>query len=390
LQKTYRYKPRKAAQIPLAVKGLALIFFLCVVIRVFSALGVDSASQKYMSGLVADDGIVGGILDFELGDAGRSDEDVSLMSLILDASILTPDTPVVDLSGNAAAPSSAEVDGDSFDISGIGLYYDNWRQPENNAESTPNIITQPNTSPEYIAVNNQTDYVIDTAALLKEPLNIMLSGDSPVVLIIHTHGSEAYMPDGDDQYVESDPFRTQDKAQSIIRVGDELGSELAKRGIAFIHDRNFYDYPSYSGCYNRSFDAIQSYLDKYPSIKIVIDMHRDAIEDKAGNVYKTFAQFGDTTCSQVMFVMGTDASGLNHPNWKENFKLALHIQNEMNTLYPSLAKPMKLSQYRYGQHASTGSMIVEVGSIGNTLQEALVAVRYFADAFSNVVLKLYE
>ncbi len=403
MQKTYRYKPRGAAaprpaasQIPLAVKGLALLFLFCVVIRVFSALGADTTSQKYMSGLAANNSFVDGILDFELGGVGRPDSDVSLMSLILDTSILAADTPAVDLSSGEIASSPAAVYSDDgiSESSGIGLYYNDWHQPEgnteDNAQNTPNIIMTPNTSPDYIAVKNNTTYTIDTAALLKEPLGIMLSGDSPAVLIIHTHGSEAYMPDGDDQYIESDPYRTQDKAQSIIRVGDELASELAKRGIAFIHDRNVYDYPSYSGCYNRAYEAIQAYLMEYPSIKIVIDMHRDAIEDKEGNVYRTIAQVGDTTCAQAMFVMGTNFSGLKHPNWKENLKLALHIQDEMNRLYPSLAKPIKLSQYRFNQQATTGSMIVEVGSIGNTLQEALTAVRYFADALSNVVLGLYE
>jgi stage II sporulation protein P len=403
LQKTYRYKPRgaaaprfSAASIPLAVKGLALLFLFCVVIRLFSALGPEAAPQKYMSGLAANDSFVDGILDFELGGVGRPDSDISLMSMILDPSILTPDTPVADVSSTIPAPPSAEAEiaGDIGEGNGVGLYYNDWRESEDNTEGNtenkPNIIMTPNTSPDYIAVNNQTDYTVDTAALLKEPLDITLSGDSPAVLVLHTHGSEAYMPDGDDQYVESDYYRTQDKAQSIIRVGDELCSELAKRGIAFIHDRNVYDYPSYSGCYNRAYEAIQAYLKEYPSIKIVIDMHRDAIEDKEGNVYRTIAQVGDTTCAQAMFVMGTNFSGLEHPNWKENFKLALHIQDEMNTLYPSLAKPIKLSQYRFNQQATTGSMIIEVGSIGNTLQEALTAVRYFADALSNVVLGLYE
>ena len=405
MHRIYRYRPRgsaaprfNGAQIPMAVKGLALIFFLCAAIRIFSALGADAASQKLLSGIVADGNVVDGILAFELGGATRPGDDVNLLSVILESSLLASGTPADDISNvyPAPSPSSAVDIGGNPDISGIGLYYDNWQIPESNSENNPantavnkpTVITKPNTSPDYIAVNNQTDYAVDTAALLKEPLNIKLSGDSPAVLIIHTHGSEAYMPDGTDQYEASDYYRTQAKSQSIIRVGDELASELAKKGIAFIHDRDVYDYPSYSGCYSRAYDAIQSYLKEYPSIKIVIDMHRDAIEGD-GNIYKTYAQIGDTSCAQVLFVMGTNSSGLQHPLWKENFKLALHIQNEMNQLYPSLAKPIKLSQYRYNQQATTGSMIVEVGCTGNTLQEALTAVRYFADALSNVVLGLY-
>ncbi len=380
-----------AAQIPLAVKGLALIFFLCVFIRVFSALGADSASQVVMSDLVANSRVVDSILDFELGTV-RPGRDIPLLSLIFDPSILVFGNSLED-TVPVSSPSAVPNAGDT-DLVNADLYYHNWYIPESspksNDDSEPNVITNPNTSPDYIAISNKTDYTVDTASLLKEPLGIKLSGDSPAVLIIHTHGSEAYMPDGDDRYEVSDPYRTQDKSQSIIRVGDELASELAKRGIAFIHDRNAYDYPSYSGSYNRSFDAVQSYLKKYPSIKIVIDLHRDHIPGNDGSVYKTIADIGNTACSQIKFVMGTDFSGLKHPNWKENLKLALHVQEEMNTLYPSLAKPITLHQFRYSQHATTGSMLVEVGCTGNTLQEALTAVRYFADALSNVVSGLYE
>lgn len=386
MHRTVRYRTRSAIRIPLAVKGLALIFILCVFVRAISALGADSASKDLMTGLASNNGIVNGILNFELGSGGRTDRDVTLASLILDSSILgTNGQQEAEAAVSSAAPSAANDshNGDAADTSGGP---DNSGNGDSSSGSTPNIITKPasQTDPAVIAVNNRTDYTFNTDALLKEPLNITLSGKSPSVLIIHTHSSEAYMPDGNDKYEASDPYRTEDKKYSIIRVGDELANEFSKYGITFIHDRNIYDFPSYQGAYNRSYDAIQSYLKKYPSIKIVIDMHRDAIEAADGSVYKTIAQVGNTTCSQILMVIGTNASGLVHPNWRENFKLALHIQKEMNTLYPSLAKPIELSQYRYNQQATSGSMIVEIGCTGNTLQESLTAVRYFADAASKV------
>lgn len=377
----------------MAIRGLAVIFFLCVVVRVFSVMGGETASKTAMSQLASNDRVTRGILEFELG-AGQQDDGVTLWSLLLDSSLLPISQEQAEVSEPEVlpSPSVALISEAEADTTGTDLFYTNWDLAAETPSAKPNIISSPAqaTSTETIAVNNKTDYIVDTAALLKEPMNIQLSGDSPVVLVIHTHGSEAYMPDGTDQYVESDPYRTQDKSQSIIRVGDELCSELAKKGIAFIHDRNFYDYPSYNGCYSRAYDAIETYLAKYPTIKIVIDMHRDAIQAADGSVYKTIAQVGDTTCAQVLFVMGTDFSGLDHPSWKENLKLSLHIQDEMNELYPSLSKPIKLSQYRFNQQATTGSMIVEVGCTGNTLQEALTAVRYFADAFSNVALGLFQ
>lgn len=382
-------------QLPFAVKGLALIFFLCAAIRVFSALGADSASKNYMTGLVSNDDIVDSILNFELGALGQTDSDVTLATLLLGSSILAPDTAAVDLSTTAAPDASAaltENTGDTTNVGDIALYFNNWETPNNSTAAKPNIITTPAaaTNADHISVINKTDYTVDTAALLKAPLDITLSGDSPVVLVIQTHGSEAYMPDATSQYIESDPYRTQDMSQTVMRVGDELVAALEKAGISVIHDKGIYDYPSYKASYTNSYAAIQSILKKYPSIKIVIDIHRDHIPGDDGAVYKTIADIGDTPCAQVKFVMGTSFSGLKHPNWRENFKLALHIQNEMNKLYPSLAKPIELSQYRYNQQATIGSMILEVGCTGNTLQESLSAVRYFADAFSEVVLDLYK
>jgi stage II sporulation protein P len=403
-----------AARAPLAVKGLALIFVLCVAVRLFSSIGSGDGSEQYMSSLLASGSFSSRVLDFELCGPAPTDGGDGLPALILGSVFHTyrsgtgaqaeaSASPQVSAQASAQASAGPETTPEQLEDS-IGLYYN--MDDENTAGAsagpgqsaapdegpnsfvTPNIVTG-KAEPSDLFIKNYTSYDVDIAALLDEPLNIALSGDSPAVLILHTHSSEAYMPDGEDQYTASDTFRTQEKQHSVIRVGDELASEFVKRGIAVIHDRNVYDYPSYQASYTHSYEAIEWYLETYPSIRIVIDLHRDHIEDDDGSVYRTIAQIGDTTCSQVMFVMGTDDAGLSHPNWRENLKLALHMQNEMNTLYPSLAKPIKLSDLRYNQQATTGSMLIEVGSTGNTLQEALTAVRYFAEAASNVILGLY-
>ena len=399
----------RVARAPLAVKGLALIFVLCVAIRLFSSIGA-SDSEQYLSSLMSSDRFASGILDFELSSSTETTNRQNIQSLIFSSVFRSYQTGSSGSDAEAADPSADSVPSSDAvpDETGTGessLYYIGGDEPAENESVeneqsvdaqtspssfvTPDIVTE-TADPSGLQIDNHSDYDVDVDALLNEPLNMTLSGDSPAVLIIHTHSSEAYMPDGDDQYEASDTYRTQEKAYSVIRVGDELAAEFAKRGIAIIHDRNVYDYPSYQGSYSRSYESIQSYLDMYPSIKIVIDLHRDAIQAADGTVYKTIAQVEDTTCAQVMMVMGTDAAGLNHPNWRENLKLALQLQNEMNTLYPSLAKPIWLSEYRYNQQATPGSMLVEIGCTGNTLEEALAAVRYFADAASNVILGLYE
>jgi stage II sporulation protein P len=396
LRSAGRQKTRiSAMKLPLAVKGLALIFLICLLFRTVSVLGADTAASALMNGMVSNESIVHRILSFELGGGKNSNPSAGITALMFETPVFgsrETEPEIKTETPPAVSDSAAEVSEDISVSEDGDLYYTDDANAEAPAQPTdiPVYVDSSAASGENgISIKNNTDYALDVDAMLKEPLNISLSGDSPAVLIIHTHSSECYTPAGDDNHVESDPYRTQEKRYSVIRVGDELAAEFEKRGISTIHDRGVYDYPSYAHSYTKSYDAIQWYLGQYPSIKIVIDLHRDAIASEDGTYYKTFAQVGDVACSQVMFVMGSDASGLEHPKWRENFNLALHLQAKMNELYPSLAKPIRLSQYRYNQQATLGSMILEVGSCGNTLDEALTAVRYFADAASQVILDLY-
>lgn len=232
-----------------------------------------------------------------------------------------------------------------------------------------------------VYIKNKTDYEVDVEALLNKPLDY---GASPAVLIVHTHASEAYNPAGEDIYVESDPSRTEDLRFNVVRVGDELQKVLEARGITVYHDRQLHDYPSYNGAYTRSMASVQSYLEAHSDIKVVIDLHRDALEGD-GKLYKTVAQVGDTPCAQVMLICGTDFSGLAHPGWRDNMSLALKIQSRMAQIYPTLARPLKLSQYRYNQHVSPGALIAEIGTNGNTLKEAIAAAQRFGQCLADVL-----
>lgn len=236
-----------------------------------------------------------------------------------------------------------------------------------------------------IEFDNKAGVYINADELLNSPLDFTVQAGEPAVLIVHTHGSEAYTPAGEDMYTESDPYRTEDRDFNVVRVGEELKAELESYGISVIHDTTLHDYPSYNGSYNRAFETIAGYIDEYPSIKIVIDLHRDAIENYDGTPHKAEAKIDGETCSQLLFVMGTNASGLNHPVWQENMKLAVKLQYAMNELFPGLAKPICVSQYRYNQHMTSGSMILEVGCTGNTLQESIASMKYFAAAMAQVV-----
>lgn len=238
-------------------------------------------------------------------------------------------------------------------------------------------------------ITNRTTLRVDPAALLREPLALKLKGDSPQILIIHTHGTEAYTPSPGCEYESSDPYRTTDRERNVVRVGDELTRALSSKGLRVIHDRELYDYPSYTGSYNRSGNAVEDWLSRFPDLAVVIDLHRDALGE-GDTVYKTRAEISGEAASQVMLLVGTGENGLEHPHWQENFKLALRLQEAMRSGAPTLCRPIDLVSERYNQHLTKGSLILEVGSSGNTLPEALAAVRLFADVAAPVLLSLVE
>ena len=240
-----------------------------------------------------------------------------------------------------------------------------------------------------LSLKNETGYDVDVEAMLAEGPSVRLPAQGPQILILHTHGSEAYTPAGLDRYEANDVGRTGDLRCNVIRVGDELAAQLESQGLRVLHDREIYDYPSYTGSYARSEEAAKQALARYPDIAVVIDLHRDAI-GADGVVYKTMAEEDGTVASQIMLLVGTDESGLEHPDWRSNLSLALYLQDAVTRAHPTLMRPVELVPQRYNQHLTGGSLILEVGCSGNTLQEALAAVRLFAQAAGPALLALAE
>ena len=232
---------------------------------------------------------------------------------------------------------------------------------------------------DQIYVKNSTQgQEVDVAALASQPVDLKL-GAGPQILIVHTHGSEAYtMPKGQ-EYAPTGTCRTADNSVNMIRVGDEIAAVLSSYGISVLHDRVLYDDPAYDGAYERAADAICGYLEKYPTLSFVLDVHRDAIEDKAGHQYKVITR-EDPSCAQISFVMGS-----NNDHWLENVKLAVAVQQRLTDTSPTLMRPMTLRNSNYNQHLTTGSMLVEIGTAGNSLSEALRAAQLFAMGFAQVV-----
>lgn len=210
--------------------------------------------------------------------------------------------------------------------------------------------------------------------------------EGPQILIVHTHGSEAYtMPPGE-EYEASGECRTTDCNYNTVRVGDELAATLEEAGLSVLHDTTLHDYPQYSGAYDRSLASINSYLEQYPTISFVLDIHRDAISDGEGNMYKVVSNVAGLNAAQMTFVIGTDGGGLEHPNWRENLKLAAAVQQNLLDDYPSLMRPITVRNSRYNQHVTTGSLLVEMGAAGNSLDEALLSARLLGQALAETIL----
>lgn len=208
------------------------------------------------------------------------------------------------------------------------------------------------------AVINSTDYKISDLlyAGYEKPI---IDKSLPAVLIYHTHTSEGYYGGG-----------------SVVDVGRTMVEEFEKAGYKTIHLTEYYDKEQFSGAYSRSIKGIEKILAENPSIKLVFDIHRDAITTANGDTYQPLTTVENNSCAQVMFVCGTDAKGLKHPNWKENFKFALDVSRKMGSLYGALSRPVNLRGDRFNTHTTKYSFIMEIGSEANTLDEAKLAGVY--------------
>ena len=176
-------------------------------------------------------------------------------------------------------------------------------------------------------------------------------------------------------------YRTTDLNYSVARVGDELQKFLTDYGFNVKHNKAYHDYPAYTGSYTRSLATVQRDLNNFNS-DIIIDLHRDAIGSK--ETYAPMVKIGEDYCAQLMFVMGTNGGGLNHPNWESNLKFAVKIQEKANNMYPGLFKPIILRNSRYNQHLGKAACIIEVGATGNTLDQALNSMKYLAEVIKEV------
>lgn len=233
-----------------------------------------------------------------------------------------------------------------------------------------------------VSVTNHPGYDIDVEAMLETPLDWDLTTESPAVLIIHSHTCESY--ENTEGYVPSDAYRTKDSRYNMVSIGAYLASCLQARGISVIHDTTVHDYPSYNDAYPQSRKTIQKYLEEYPSIQLVLDIHRDAYEDSSGNQARNVVTINGKSSSRLMLVAGTNANGQGHPDWQTNMAMAVKLQTVLQRLYPGLCRNLTMRSSAFNQDLSPGSLLIEVGTAGDTRQDALYAAELLADGIAQL------
>ena len=231
----------------------------------------------------------------------------------------------------------------------------------------------------------------DVQAQLDKAWDLDLSTpEEPTVLIYHTHATEAYEPVTRDYYDDRYNSRSTEQDKNMVRVGDEIAKQLEAAGIGVIHDTTLHDYPSYNGAYERSAETIQKYLDEYPSIKITIDVHRDAIEESDGTRIAPVAEIDGKKAAQIMIISGCDDGTMNMPNWPDNLRFAAAFQSQMEADYPGLTRPIFFCYRLYNMNKTPGSLLLEFGAHGNSLEEAVYSGELCGKALAELILSQGE
>ena len=233
------------------------------------------------------------------------------------------------------------------------------------------------------------DFAAEQAELLPD-IKLDLSSNEPQVLIMHTHACESYLVDGSGYYDSDYTSRTTDASQSVVAVGQRIAEKLAENGICVIHDGTLHDYPYYNGAYSRAEETVTRILDVYPSIKVVLDIHRDGIEESDGTRVAAVTEINGREAAQVMIISAAGNDYYDVPDYLENFRFACLLQNGMEAANPGITRPILFQYCQYNQHLTTGSLLIEIGSHGNTLEQALYTGELIGESIAEALLSLTD
>lgn len=239
-------------------------------------------------------------------------------------------------------------------------------------------------------VNNKTD--INIKKLLDTKADLTVNKNEPAVLIFHTHTTETYEILDRDFYAVGHRTRSSDKKINMVRVGEEIVKEIEGAGYKVIHDTEIHD-GTYNTAYAHSRKSVEAYLKEYPSIKIVLDIHRDAIQRSDGTKIRPVATVEGKKAAQIMIISGCQEEGgpiEGFPEWKKNLVFAVELQNTLEELFQGITRPLYFSPRKYNMDLTTCSLLVEVGSDANTLDQAVYTGRCLGKAVSSILEKYEE
>lgn len=336
---------------------------LCVVMRLPQGIGENAAVAA--AGFILPAGAAGDFFSEEeedsssLQSAGSTPESVTKSPVSSISPFTSGSVPLSSSEVNSPASSSAALSANILEmcINSGGTAYENI----------------------YVKNSNKSHSIDIGQELGKTPAVKIKKGSDPQVLIYHTHTTEAFSCD----------TRTTDKSRSVCAVGDEIAKQLKEAGIGVIHDTTYHDYPAYNGSYDRSKATVTSYLKKYSGIQVALDIHRDSMHRSDGTKLKPTAVINGQKAAQIMIISGCDDTGtLGFPNWEYNLRLALRLQKAIGDQYPDLARPLSFCPRRYNEDLTKGSLLIEVGTEVNTLDEATYSGQLVGKALADVLNKL--
>ena len=277
--------------------------------------------------------------------------------------------------GKAGIVPSKSQNSDPMDLQPISsITYEGEDEDENENSNTVTLGK--------VAIQNFTKHKIDIVKLLKEPLNLKFDKKGPKVLIYHTHTTESYVLKNQDLGKKNVASYNANPKYNVVRVGEELSRDLNKYGIETLHNATVHDKVR-NAAYGVAINTLLSYKQSYPSIKVFIDIHRDGL-DASKPKLRIVKRVNGKNAAQIMFVMGTDDM-LPYPNWQENLKFALKVEQKLNEKVPGLARPVWLVKKRYNQQVSNHAVLIEVGGDGNLLSECVESMKYLAEALKDVM-----
>jgi len=387
---SFEIKKRKRIKIAFYAYILTTVFivFFCSSLLIFSFLGTKpsfiSNSLNFVSNALIKNNFMDLTLDYfkEQIPTGNSFD-------VFEGVLSVPKENIKDPSDitDTESVEENEVDKDSI------YDFDYSRVPHGETPIIPMDLSLIQYGPYYIHNSTGLDpdihMLLNTDLKYDNSLEYLSVSSSPTVLIVHTHGTEAYSKNGAISFFDdgSDIARSNNTQENVVAVGRTLKEALSKKGISSIHCEIIHDSEGYRDAYSRSKETIEQYLERYPTIKLVIDVHRDAVIKSSGELVRPVTVVNGQAAAQVMCVVGSNWGGESNNKWEGNLSLALKLRERLNTNDPGICRPTYLKASTYNQEIAPYSLLLEVGSCGNSLEEACVAAERIAVALAEIINK---